>query len=226
MPIPVIGAAIGIAGVASSVFGSIMSANSADDALDAQNAYNEKMAAENAKISREDARIARETAKSITIAGNQELALKINQIKRLKSQTKSGYASRGVAVNTGSALNQQESTLDAIHKDMKVIAFNTRKQQRKALSAASRYEMLADAGLRGAADQARAYEEALSAQKTNLWTETGVGAITSIAKMYNQGVFDDLFNTASITAPTSANVNAGLMTGAEAGHISAAGGTY
>jgi hypothetical protein len=176
-----------IIGIGASLVGSALAGDAAGDAADAQAALNAKQAAENAKISREDARVARETAKNITQAGNHDLAIRVNQLKRLKAQTKAGYASRGVAVNTGSALNQQQATTDAVIKDMNTVARNTRSQQQKALSAADRYEMLAEAGLRGAADQAAAYQEAASAQKQNIWASGIMNAAGSIASYYGGG---------------------------------------
>jgi hypothetical protein len=201
-----------------------MSSNSAEDAMDAQNAYNAKIAAENAAISRRDADVARRAAHNITVAGNQDLALKVNQIKRLKSQTKSGFAARGVAVNTGSALNQQLATTEAVQNDMKVIAYNTKKNQMKALSAAERYEMLAAAGLRGAADQAQAYEEAAKVKADNIWTQGVMGAANTLADFYNKGMFDNMFSTPISTAANPINM-AGTGGNYATAHIGAGGTT-
>jgi hypothetical protein len=204
-----------IAGIGSMILGKVLEGDPAGDAMDAQNAANAASAAENAKISRYDASVAKRSAKNITISGNHDLALKVNQIKRLKAQTKSGFAGRGVAVNTGSALNQQESTMKAIQNDMKTIAYNTRKQQMKALSAAERYEMLAAAGLRGAADQAQAYEEAAKAKDRNAWTETMVNAATTIADYYQKGAFDDMF-TSTINPGVTAGTTSFMASGSAA----------
>ena len=180
-----------------------------NNGIDAQIAATEEAAAWNAAISRGDAEVARRSAFNIAVQGNRDMALKIAQYKQMKAGIKSGYATRGVAVNTGSALNQQEETLRAVSKDMNIIAYNAKVQMSKALNEADRYELMAEAGLMQASNQAHAYEEAASASAKNIMTQGYMNAFNSLVSAYNKGTFSGLFNNTSTATTITPGITAG-----------------
>lgn len=186
------GAAVAsVLGVGSSIIANREAESQQERLLNAQNAANEKIAEQNAAITRMDAEAARGVARNIAIQGNNDLALKMIELKALRSQIKQGYASRGVAVNTGSALNQQVTTQKAIARDMNVISYNARVKAEQAMSEADKYEAMAEAGILNMNNQALAIENAYSNMGQGQTAATIIGGISDLAQA---GTFNSLFN--------------------------------
>ena len=155
-------------GVGLSFLSKKKSADDAEDYADDQAAANAAAAKANAKISRYDASVARKNAVALKKRSEEEFVLHIRNIDRIIGAQKVGYASRGVRVGTGTALDVQVRTAYEGGKDAETIIYNGRTASAEANSLSKRYLMLAKSGLRDAAAQSALITSAASSAASNM----------------------------------------------------------
>jgi phage regulator Rha-like protein len=145
----------------------------------------ERVAKDNAELSRLDAANAYETANRLLTKYNVELAQHYRGMDRLLSAQRKSYADGGVRVGTGTPLQVQAQTAFEAEKDALMIRYNGMTARERAIDAAKKYEMLADKGLRDAANQASIIEDAYNTSINNAQYAGYVNAATSV---YDFGV--------------------------------------
>lgn len=118
-----------------------------------------KTADDNAKISLYDADISEADAAAKEYEAGVKLEIQLNQIDKVIGNMRAGFGKSGVAMS-GSALDAViESARDGA-KDAEHIVYEGRTASSRRRDAATRYRMLADAGLRDAAAHASIVEDA------------------------------------------------------------------
>jgi len=151
----------------------------------AERAELERVAKDNAELSRLDAANAYETANRLLTKYNVELAQHYRGMDRLLSAQRKSYADGGVRVGTGTPLQVQAQTAFEAEKDALMIRYNGMTARERAIDAAKKYELLADKGLRDAANQASIIEDAYNTSINNAQYAGYVNAATSV---YDFGV--------------------------------------
>jgi len=141
-------------GIAASLYGASQQSSAAQDQASTQAASIRETAAHNAAISRYDAYVSRGEAQEAWLKTNTELSQMRQQGDLFLSTQKARYGKSGVAVSTGTPLETMSRTQGEFLEDERTIAYEGLKDIKRAESLASRYDMLADYGLRDAAAQA------------------------------------------------------------------------
>ncbi len=151
---------LSIGGAAAGLFSSIGASGAASDTAHA-NAKAAKAAAKaNAEISEYDATVAEKDAIAAEFQAGVAFQQHQTKVDSLLSNQRARYAKSGVVVNAGTPLEVMVKTAGDAAKDAELIKYNGLTKAQRYRSLASRYRMLADAGLRDAAMQAANIEEA------------------------------------------------------------------
>jgi len=176
------GTILSAVGIGASLWGASQQADAASDAANASAASQQEVAAHNAAISRYDAYVARGEAQEAWLKTNTELAQARQQGDLFLSTQKARYGKAGVAVGTGTPLDTMARTQDEFLEDERTIAYEGMKDIMRAESLATRYDQLAEYGLRDAAAQASLTIQAGQDSSNAAW----ISGITQASQMTYQ----------------------------------------
>lgn len=165
-------------GIAASIYGASQQSSAAQNQANAQAASIAETAAHNAAISGYDAYVARGEAQEAALKTNQELAQHRQLGDFFLGSQVTRFAKSGVATGTGTPLETMARTQDEFLEDEKTIMYEGLKDVQRAESLASRYDMLAEGGLRDAAAQATLVQQA-GQDRSNAALIGGVSQVAS-----------------------------------------------
>lgn len=172
-----IGDVIEIGGKAVSLYGEMGKASDAEKTANAQANEVERAALANREISLYDATVARKDALAYEQASADALAVHMLRVNRVLGAAQARLGKTGVALTQGSALEMQERIIVEGSRDADTLIHNGRTGYERRMSAASRYDLLAEKGLRDAAAYATLIEQAgRSEQIGHYWSAAGRGA--------------------------------------------------
>lgn len=146
-------------GAGLSLLGALQKSKSTKEAGKDQSKAVKESAAENAALSRYDASVMMDQAQEIQYVTGLKLVQHGKMMEAFIGKQKAAYGKSGVSVGTGSALDVVAHTAKQGALDSQTIRYEGEKARSRALSAAKRYRMLADAGLRDAAATASIIED-------------------------------------------------------------------
>lgn len=176
-----------IADVAStglSLYSSFSSASAAKSQASQQVAYNTETAQANAALSRYDANVSRLAAYQVRAAESQAIKLHRENVNKYLSAQKTKYAKSGVLVDSGSAAEVAAKTI----ADGKADEYTIRNEyNNKALSyesLATRYDMLAESGLRDAATYSSLLTSAANNRATGYYIQGASTLLSSIGEYF------------------------------------------
>lgn len=173
-----------IGGAVSSVVGWLGAEDekdAAEDAADRREDELRRVAQDNKELSLYDADVARKIGINRRFEYEAKAGLMYNKMQTLLSQQRTRYAKSGVALKSGSPVDVLEKTTKDAAKDIMNVKYAGRSAKAAADSLASRYELLAEKGLRDAAAQASLIQEA-AADKVDAiqWGQIG----TAVSNIY------------------------------------------
>jgi len=142
-----------------------------------------RVAKENAKLSRYDAEVAREHALNLRNQTERNKELYYINLDKLLGKQKNAFADRGVIVGTGTPLDVQVQSARAMARDAEIMVNNGNTAIEQARSLATRYEMLAEAGLREGAGAASLIRTQADNAADNIRWERYASGLTSTYDM-------------------------------------------
>jgi len=155
-----IGSVLNIASFGLSAVSTFLGAKKSEDQAEAQASQVQAAAAENRRISLYDASVADDDARATEYAAGLALRSHLKKAERLVSSQRARFAKAGVVVSSGSPMDVIAETAGELAFDAEVLRYEGQTRADRYRSLASRYRMLADAGLRDAAAQAALIEDA------------------------------------------------------------------
>jgi hypothetical protein len=166
-----------LAGKAFGIYSDLSAGEAADDAARKQADEYERAAKANAQLSLYDSSVARKDAMAFEQQSAAALAIHMQQVDKVLGAARARLGKTGVSVSEGSALAMQTRIISEGERDALTLMHNGRTGYERRMSAARRYEMLAEKGLRDAAAHASLIESAgRSEQIGHYWSAAGRGA--------------------------------------------------
>jgi hypothetical protein len=164
-------------GKAVGIYGEMQKAKDAEKTAKSQADEVERAAQANKEISLYDASVAAKDAIAFEQAAADGLASHMLRVDKVLGAAQARLGKAGVALTQGSALDVQERIIAEGSRDAVTLMHNGRTGYERRISAARRYELLAEKGLRDAAAHASLIEDAgRSEQIRHYWSAAGRGA--------------------------------------------------
>jgi hypothetical protein len=167
---------IDIGGKAIGLYGEKRKADDAKKTAKKQAKEVKRAAEANKELSLYDASVAAKDAFAFEQSAADSLAVHMGQVDKVLGQATARLGKSGVAVGSGSALELQQRIISEGARDAEILQHNGLTGYERRMSAAQRYKMLADKGLRDAAAHASLIEDAgRSEQIGHYWNAAGRG---------------------------------------------------
>lgn len=185
------GTVLSLVGIGASIYGASQQSSAAQSQANAQAASIAETARHNSEISKYDASVARDEAQEAWLKTNQELSQQRQQGDFFLSTQRARYGKSGIAVGTGTPLEVMARTADEFLEDERTIAYEGLKDVKRAESLATRYDSLADFGLRDASVAASLAIQA-GQDRSNAAIIGGISQVASQSYQYgsNAGWWD------------------------------------
>jgi hypothetical protein len=168
---------IDIGGKAFGLWSEKKKGDEAEKQAEHQAAEGRRAARENREISLYDASVATADAIAFDQAAADAVAVHMVRVDRVLGAARARLGKSGVSVSEGSALEVQERIISEGARDTDALIHNGRTGYERRLSAAERYRLLADKGLRDAAAHATLIEQAGRAEQMgHYYAAAGRGA--------------------------------------------------
>jgi hypothetical protein len=172
-----VGDVLDIGGKAFDVYGEMEKAKDAEQTAERQADEIKRAAEANKEISLYDASVMRKDAVAFEQAAAHALGIHMQRVDKVLGAASARLGKAGVVTTTGSALDLQERIIAEGSRDAVTLMNNGMTGYQRRLSAARRYELLAEKGLRDAAAHASLIERAgHDEQIGHYWSAAGRGA--------------------------------------------------
>lgn len=172
-----VGDLIDLGGDALGIYGELQKGEDAAKTAKRQAEEAKRAAEANREISLYDASVAAKDALAFEQAAADALAIHMVRVDKVLGAATARLGKSGVVTTSGSALELQERIISEGSRDALALMHNGRTGYERRMSAARRYELLAEKGLRDAAAHAALIEEAGRAEQIgHYWSAAGRGA--------------------------------------------------